>query len=96
MTPLATNSGRQEPATNRVKGLDVIVIEDSSWLRVQDREIFSKRELKHRATKERSFQEHARKRFPDLHEVDMMNPITFFVEVDLVRILFILYNRRSN
>ena len=72
-------------------------IEDSSWLRVQDREIFSKRELKHRAMKERGFQEHARKIFPSLHEVDKMNPISFFVEVDLFKILFILYNnRRSN
>ena len=59
------------------------LIEDSSWLRVQDREILSERELKHRATKERGFQEHARKRLPDLHEVDMINPISFFVEVDL-------------
>ena len=59
--------------------------------------IFSKRGLKHRATKERGFREHARKRFPDLHEVDMMNPVSFFVEVDLLKILFILYNnRRSN
>ena len=49
--------------------------EDSSWLRVQDRKIFFKRGLKHRATKERGFQEHARKRLPDLHEVDMMNPM---------------------
>ena len=41
-------------------------IKDSSWLRVQDREIFSERGLKHRATKERGFQEHVRKIFPDL------------------------------
>ena len=41
-------------------------IKDSSWLRVQDREIFSERGLKHRATKERGFQEHVRKIFPNL------------------------------
>ena len=58
-------------------------IEDSSWLRVQDREIFSKRGLKYRATNERGFQEHARKRLPHLREVNMMNPISFFVEDDL-------------
>ena len=34
---------------------------------------------------ERGFQNHARKRFPDLHEVDMMNLISFFVEVDLFK-----------
>ena len=54
-------------------------IEDSSWLRVQDREIFSKRGLKHRA-----------------HEVDKMNPISFFVEVHLFKILFILHNNRHS
>ena len=43
-----------------------IYLKDSSWLRVQDRDIFSERGLKHRATKERGFQEHARKIFPDL------------------------------
>ena len=41
-------------------------VKDSSWLRVQYREIFSERGLKHRATKERGFQEHVRKIFPDL------------------------------
>ena len=44
-------------------------------------EIFSKRGLKHRATKERGYREDARKRLPDPYEVDMMNPISFFVEV---------------
>ena len=65
-----------------IKSLDT---EDSSWLRVQDKEIFSKRGLKHRATKERGFQEHARKIFPDFYEVDMTNPISFFVEVYLLK-----------
>ena len=60
-------------------------VEDSSWLRVQDKEIFSKRGLKHRATKERGFQEHARKIFSDLHEANMMHPRSFFVEVDLLK-----------
>ena len=65
-----------------IKSLD---IEDSSWLQVQDKEIYSKRGLKHRATKERGFQEHARKSFPDFREADMTNPLTFFVEVDLLK-----------
>ena len=42
------------------------------------------------------FQEHVRKRLPDLHVVDMMDPISFFVEVDLfLRNIFILYNNRQ-
>ena len=72
------------------------VIEDSSWLRVQDREIFSKRGLKHRATKERGFQEHARKSFPDIHEADMMIAVSFFVEVDLFKTFILHTNRLSN
>ena len=41
-----------------------------------------------RATKERGFQEHARKSFPDFHEIDMTNPVSFSVEVDLLKKIF--------
>ena len=65
-----------------------VLLKNSSWLRVQHKQIFSMRGLKHRATKERGFEEHARKSFPDFNEVDMTNPISFFVEVDILKKYF--------